>query len=82
MHRPTNAHTQKSNAFFGFSGGWGEQAERRRRELVDLAALGGWKSTATILSCYQQPDAKTMRGALSERRPMESTNGEQAAEAQ
>jgi len=52
--------------------------ELKHIPLVDLAALGGWKSTATILTCYQQPDADTMRRALSERRPMESTNGEQA----
>jgi len=54
--------------------------------LVDLAALGGWKSTATILACYQQPDRESMRRALDGRRPLasaervESTNGEQAAE--
>lgn len=52
--------------------------ELKHIPLVDLAALGGWKSTATILACYQQADANTMRRALSERRPMESTNGEQA----
>jgi hypothetical protein len=28
--------------------------------VVDVAAAGGWKSTATIQRCYQQPDEGTM----------------------
>jgi integrase len=32
--------------------------------LVDLAALGGWKSAQTILKCYQKPDELTLRSAL------------------
>lgn len=35
--------------------------------LKDLAALGGWKDTNTILQCYQQPDGDTMRRALAQR---------------
>lgn len=35
--------------------------------LVDLAALGGWKSAQTILKCYQKPDADTMEAALASR---------------
>ena len=35
--------------------------------LVDLCALGGWKSATTVISCYQQPDEDTMRKALRNR---------------
>jgi hypothetical protein len=35
--------------------------------LKDLCALGGWKSHQTVLTCYQQPDAETMREALTRR---------------
>lgn len=36
--------------------------------LPDLAKLGGWKSTQTILRCYQMADEETMRTALEQRR--------------
>ena len=36
--------------------------------LPDLCALGGWKTSHTILECYQQPDSGTQRKALEERR--------------
>lgn len=36
--------------------------------LVDLADLGGWRSTQTITTCYQQPDDATMRQALQQRK--------------
>jgi hypothetical protein len=32
--------------------------------LVDLAAMGGWKATQTIVKCYQKPDEITQRDAL------------------
>lgn len=32
--------------------------------LRDLCQLGGWKSAATVLTCYQQADEGTMRRAL------------------
>ncbi len=35
---------------------------------ADLAALGGWKDAQTILKRYMQPDQKTMRAALANRR--------------
>jgi len=38
--------------------------------LVDLAALGGWRSTATILQCYQMPDEATQRAGLAARKPL------------
>jgi integrase len=44
--------------------------ELKATPLVDLAALGGWKSTATLLACYQQPDEATQRRALEQRRPL------------
>ena len=46
---------------------------------VDVAALGGWKSTVTLKVCYQHPALNRMRQALELLRT-ESTNGEQAAE--
>jgi len=33
---------------------------RKHLPLTDVAAAGGWKSTATLLRCYQQPDDATM----------------------
>lgn len=50
--------------------------ELKDTPLADLAALGGWKSTATILTCYQQPDVDTMRRALETRRTVRRANGE------
>ena len=35
--------------------------------LKELMALGGWKDPDTILTCYQQVDLESLRGALSER---------------
>ncbi|MGP0001224.1 MAG: hypothetical protein ACLPKW_26260 [Acetobacteraceae bacterium] len=36
--------------------------------LKDLSNLGGWKSAATILACYQSPDEATQRTALAQRK--------------
>ncbi len=33
---------------------------RKHLPLTDVAAAGGWKSTQTLLKCYQQPDEATM----------------------
>jgi hypothetical protein len=33
---------------------------RKHLPLTDVAAAGGWKSTETLLRCYQQPDEATM----------------------
>jgi len=41
--------------------------ELKHAPLKDLCALGGWKSHHTVLTCYQQPDADTMREALARR---------------
>ncbi|MBA2685396.1 MAG: hypothetical protein H0U66_13000 [Gemmatimonadaceae bacterium] len=57
-------------------------SERKDESISDIAALDGWKSTATLLTCYIEADADTMKRALERRRVlseerMESTNGEQ-----
>ena len=40
--------------------------------LRDLAYLGGWKSVATVVGIYQQPDEDTMRDAFRRRRSVGS----------
>jgi integrase len=45
--------------------------ELKHAPLADLAFLGGWKSVATVVSVYQQPDDQTMSAALAARRPIE-----------
>jgi hypothetical protein len=50
-------------------------SELKHTSLRDLAHLGGWKNTHTILSCYQQPDEPTQREALAQRRPLRATSG-------
>jgi integrase len=39
----------------------------RNTNLRDLCDLGGWKSSATLLTCYITPDEKSQRTALAER---------------
>ncbi len=39
---------------------------RKHLPLVDVASAGGWKSTATLLRCYMQPDEATMYRVISE----------------
>jgi hypothetical protein len=39
-------------------------SELKHSPLRDLCELGGWKNASTVLRCYQQPDAATMRTAL------------------
>lgn len=41
--------------------------ELKNTPLPDLAALGGWRDSQTILKCYQHADQETMRGALAAR---------------
>jgi integrase len=71
---------------------WGFHSLRRQfatelkdEPLADVAALGGWKSTTTLLACYITADPGTMKRALERRRALadervESTNGEQEAQ--
>ena len=59
--------------------------ELKDEPLANVAALGGWKSTTTLLACYITADPGTMKRALARRRAvedarMESTNGEQEAQ--
>ncbi len=35
--------------------------ERKKYPLPDVAAAGGWSDTQTLLTCYQRPDAETLR---------------------
>lgn len=45
--------------------------ERKDLPLKDVAAVGGWRDTSTLLR-YQQPDARTMRAVVDFERPPES----------
>jgi integrase len=38
--------------------------------LRDVAYLGGWKDTKTLLTCYQAPDEESQRAALAARQPV------------
>jgi len=38
--------------------------EMKHTPLRDLTYMGGWKSAATVLACYQIPDEATQREAL------------------
>src|ERR1035437_1622951 len=42
--------------------------ERKHHALVDVAAAGGWKDVATLLTCYQQADTDAMLAVMSEPR--------------
>lgn len=44
--------------------------EMKHAPLRDLAYLGGWKSAATVVNVYQQPDDATMKSASATRRPL------------
>lgn len=44
--------------------------ERKDLPLKDVAAVGGWRDTSTLLR-YQQPDARTMRAVVEFERPPE-----------
>ncbi len=45
-------------------------SEMKHAPLRDLAHLGGWKSTQTVVQVYQQPDETTQRDALAARKPL------------
>jgi integrase len=47
-------------------------SERKHLSLVDVAAAGGWKDTATLLTCYMQPDEATLLRVMSEPRKLVS----------
>jgi integrase len=42
--------------------------ERKHLSLTDVAAAGGWKNTATLLTCYQQPTNDALLAVMSEER--------------
>jgi integrase len=43
--------------------------ERKDLPPKDVAAAGGWKDIATLLTCYQQPDEETLRTVVDYQRP-------------
>ena len=49
---------QRGSLFHAFRRAWA--TSRKHLPITDVAAAGGWKSTATIQRCYQQPDEGTM----------------------
>ena len=44
--------------------------ERKHLPVKDVAAAGGWKDITTLLQCYQQPDAETLRQVVDYERPV------------
>lgn len=56
--RLANLPKQRGSLFHAFRRGWA--TSRKHLPVTDVAAAGGWKSTATIQRCYQQPDEATM----------------------
>jgi integrase len=48
--------------------------EMKHAPLRDLAYLGGWKSVATVVNVYQQPDDATMQSALATRRALSASS--------
>ena len=44
--------------------------ERKQHPLKDVAEVGGWKDTDTLLTCYQQPDSETLLSVMSEPRKL------------
>jgi integrase len=38
--------------------------ERKTYPLKDVAAAGGWSDVHTLLTCYQQPDERTLRAVV------------------
>jgi integrase len=49
---------QRGSSFHAYRRAWA--TARKHLPVTDVAAAGGWKSTATIQRCYQQPDEGTM----------------------
>ena len=49
---------QRGSLFHAFRRAWA--TSRKHLPVTDVAAAGGWKSTATLQRSYQQPDQATM----------------------
>jgi hypothetical protein len=49
--------------------------ELKGMPLKDLCALGGWRGTQTVLTCYQREDEGTMRKALATRKALRAVIG-------
>ena len=44
--------------------------ERKHLSITDVAEAGGWKDTATLLTCYARPDNETLLAVMSEERKL------------
>jgi integrase len=53
-----NVSKQEGGSFHPYRRAWA--TARKHLPLVDVAAAGGWKSTAVLLRHYQQPDGETL----------------------
>lgn len=51
-------------AFHPYRRAW--VTSRKHHPITDIAAAGGWKSTATLTKCYLRPDVATMLAVVSE----------------
>lgn len=63
----------EGGAFHSYRRKW--VTERKAHPLTDIAAAGNWKSTATLLECYMQPDPKTVLAVVTEPRKLTSVAG-------
>ncbi len=44
--------------------------ERKHLSITDVAEAGGWRDTATLLTCYARPDNETLLAVMSEERKL------------
>ena len=63
----------KGGDFHPYRRAWA--TSRKHLPLADVAQAGGWKSTETLLRCYQRPDAETMYAVVAEQRKVRSISG-------
>jgi hypothetical protein len=47
--------------------------ERKRLSISDVAPAGGWRDTATVLTCYQQPTNDALLAVMSDARKVRDT---------
>lgn len=63
----------KGGDFHPYRRAWA--TERKHLPLTDVARAGGWRTTETLLRCYQRPDDETMYQVVSEPRKLRSISG-------
>jgi integrase len=61
-YRIAGAEKQRGSLWHSFRRKWA--TDRKHYPVADVAAAGGWKDLATLLTCYQQPDTDTMRAVV------------------